>query len=46
MKEKIKYSRCSLSIEDLEKFRDEEGFIHLDEAGIQVEEGSKSQVRK
>ena len=46
MKEKIEYSTCPLSIEELEQYRDEEGFIHLDDVGIEIVNGSRSQIRK
>lgn len=35
------FSKCNYSIQDLEQFRDENGFIDLDKAAINLEENSK-----
>lgn len=43
-KVEIKYSQSQYSPEELEQFRDIDGFIDLSKAGIVIEEGSKNQI--
>ena len=40
----MNFSKCVLSIEELEKFRDPEGFIDLDKVEIEFDESSRNQA--
>lgn len=42
--EKVCYSKSPLSYDELEKYRDENGFIDLNEANLVVVEGSRNQI--
>lgn len=43
-KKKIDFSFCPYSTQELEQFRDKDGFINLDNANITLTEGSQSQI--
>jgi len=43
-KTQIKYSQCHYSPEELEQFRDEDGFIDLSKSEMIIEDGSRNQV--
>lgn len=43
-KEKLSYTPCQYTIEELEQYRDENGFIDLDKIQLEIQEGSRNQV--
>lgn len=46
MSEMNQFEACEYSIEDLEQFRDEKGFIDLTKAGVSFQKGSREIIRK
>ncbi len=46
MGEMSQFEACKYSIEDLEQFRDENGFIDLTKAGVSFQSGSREIVRQ
>ena len=46
MEEMNQFESCEYSIEDLEQFRDENGFIDLTKAGVSFQKGSREIIRK
>lgn len=46
MSEMNQFEACEYSIEDLEQFRDENGFIDLTKAGVSFQKGSREIIRK
>lgn len=45
MEEMNQFESCEYSIEDLEQFRDENGFIDLTKAGVSFQKGSREIIR-
>lgn len=46
MSEMSRFEACKYSIEDLEQFRNEKGFIDLSKAGVSFQKGSREIIRK
>lgn len=46
MEEMNQFESCKYSIEELEQFRDENGFIDLTKAGVSFQKGSREIIRK
>ena len=40
------FEACKYSIEDLDQFRDENGFIDLSKAGVSFQKGSREIIRE
>ena len=46
MGETNQFEVCKYSIDDLDQFRDENGFIDLTKAGVSFQKGSREIIRK